>query len=166
MAALIDQEPFMTFRITGLSPAPFKHLYGLSEEALASHGAERHIAHLTPGFPDRVELRDANPGETLLLLNFTHQGADNPYRASHAIFVLEGAETAYESIGKIPAVLRIRAISFRSFDNNDRLVDADLAQGMKQEKAIQRLLDNPQVSYIQAHYAKPGCYAARITRVQ
>ena len=53
----------MDYRITGLSPEPFRHLFGLPDDALAAHGAIRYIADAAPGFPDRIELRDAQPGE-------------------------------------------------------------------------------------------------------
>ena len=59
----------MKFRVTGLSPEPFHHLYGLSDAALASAGVIRYVADAKPGFPDRVEMRDAEIGERLLLLN-------------------------------------------------------------------------------------------------
>lgn len=154
----------MNFRIRGLDPAPFRHLYGLPEAALAAAGIERHVADRSPGFPDRVELRDAVPGETLLLLNYVHQPAANPYRASHAIFVREGAEAAFDRVGEIPAVLAIRPLSLRAFDAADRLVDAELAEGDGQAAVIERLLGDPQVAYLQAHYARRGCYAARIER--
>ncbi|HLZ84975.1 MAG TPA: DUF1203 domain-containing protein, partial [Caulobacteraceae bacterium] len=101
----------MSFRITGLSPEPFRHLFGLPDDELARHGAERHVADQTPGYPDRIEVRDAAPGETLLLVNYTHQPADTPYRASHAIFVREGASEPYDRIGEVPDALRIRPIS-------------------------------------------------------
>ncbi len=154
----------MSFRITGLSPEPFRALYGLSDEALAAHGVKRYIADKKPGFPDRVEVRDAEPGETLLLLNYTHQPADNPYRASHAIFVREGAEAAYDRIDEIPEVMRVRPLSMRAFDLDDAMVDADVVDGREVEGVIERFFDNPQVTYIHAHYAKRGCYAARIDR--
>ncbi len=154
----------MSFRITGLDPAPFRHLFGLPEAALAAAGAERRIADVSPGFPDRVELRDAQPGETLLLVNFVHQPAANPYRASHAIFVREGAARAYDGVDAIPAALAIRPLSIRAFDGADRLVDAELAEGPRQVDAIRRLLSWPRVAYLQAHYARMGCYAARIER--
>lgn len=155
----------MPFRITGLSPAPFRALYGLSDDELATHGAKRYVADKKPGFPDRIEVRDAEPGETLLLLNYTHQPADNPYRASHAIFVREGAETAYDRIDEIPDVMRVRPLSMRAFDFEDTMVDADIVDGREVEGVIDRFFDNPQVAYIHAHYAKRGCYAARIDRV-
>lgn len=154
----------MAYRIRGLDPAPFRHLFGLPDEALAAHGARRCVADAKPGFPDRVELRDAEPGETLLLLNHVHQPADTPYRASHAIFIHEGAERAAEIIGAVPEVMRLRPISLRAFDAAGDMVDADLADGRDLEPLIMHFLGNPAVDYLHAHYAKRGCYAARIER--
>lgn len=154
----------MSFRITGLSPEPFRALYGLSDEALAAHGVKRYTADKKPGFPDRIEVRDAEPGETLLLLNYMHQPANNPYRASHAIFVREGAEAAYDRVDEVPEVMRLRPLSMRAFDREDAMVDADIVDGREIEGLIERFFENPQVTYIHAHYAKRGCYAARIVR--
>jgi hypothetical protein len=107
----------MSFQITGLDAAPFRRFYGLSDEELQSLGVKRLIADKSPGFPDRIELRDVEQGEALLLLNYLHQPADTPYKASHAIFVREWAETPYRALDEIPDVLRIRAISMRAFDD-------------------------------------------------
>ena len=156
----------MSFRISGLDPAPFRHLYGRPDEYLARYQARRCVADVAPGFPDRIEMRDAEPGETLLLVNFTHQTADNPYRASHAIFVREGAERRYDKIDEVPEVLRRRLISLRAFDLADQMADADVADGQHLEPLIERMFANPEVRYLHAHNAKPGCYAARIDRVE
>jgi hypothetical protein len=154
----------MSFRITGLDPAPFRPLYGLDEDALAARGAVRMTADSTPGFPDRVELRDAEPGESLLLLNFEHQPAATPYRASHAIFVREGAQAPFEGFNILPDALRIRPLSLRGFDAGHMMADAALAAPGEAVEVIERLLRRPDVAYIQAHYATRGCYAARIDR--
>ena len=153
-----------SFRISGLSAEPFKHLFGLSREALAGYGVERHVADRPHAFPDRVALVDAEPGESLLLLNYTHQNADNPYRASHAIFIRESDSAAFDKVDEIPEVLRRRIVSLRAFNGSNRLVDADVADGKQIEPAIERLLLAPNVAYLHAHYAKHGCYAARIDR--
>ena len=63
----------MSFQITGLDAAPFRRFYGLSDEELQGVGVKRLIADTRPGFPDRVELRDVERGEALLLLNYLHQ---------------------------------------------------------------------------------------------
>lgn len=154
----------MAFRITGLSPEPFRHLFGLSEEALAEHGAQRWTATQDSRLPDRIEVRDALPGETLLLVNHQHQPADTPYRAAHAIFVREGATQAYDRIDEIPVAMRSRMLSLRAFDHAHLMVDAELIDGREAEAAIARLFVQPEVDYIQAHYATRGCYAARIDR--
>lgn len=154
----------MSFRVKGLSPDPFRHLFGLSESELAKHGALRYVADSHPGYPDRIEMRDAKPGETLLLVNYVHQPAANAYRASHAIFVREGAKTAYDRTDEIPDAMRVRQMSLRAFDADDLMVDADLVDGREIEAVIDRLFADPQVAYIHAHYAKRGCYAARIDR--
>jgi hypothetical protein len=155
----------MSFRITGLDPAPFRRLYGLAEIELARLGAKRCRVDAKPGFPDRVEMRDAEPGESMLLLNYVHQPADTPYRAGHAIFVREGAERAYEGgIDETPECLRLRMLSLRAFDEKGDMVDADLADGRDLEALIGRLFADPAAAYIHAHYAKRGCYAARIDR--
>jgi hypothetical protein len=155
----------MSFQITGLAAAPFRRFYGLSDEELHSFGVKRFIADKKPGFPDRIELRDAEQGEAVLLLNYLHQPADTPYRASHAIFVREWAETPYRALDEIPDVLRIRPISLRAFDASGDMVDADLViAGGDLEPTVERLLANPEAAYIHAHYAKRGCYAARIDR--
>ncbi len=154
----------MTFHISGLDPTPFRYLYGLPVEELAVHGAKRYVADTLPGFPDRVEVRDAVPGETLLLLNYVHQPVDTPYRASHAIFVREGAEQAYSGVDVIPDALKIRTISLRAFNEAGEMVDADLVDGRDLIPLIERFLGNDKVTYLHAHYAKRGCYAARIDR--
>jgi hypothetical protein len=154
----------MSFRITGLDPAPFQHLYGLPDDELARRGVRRYVVDAKPGFPDRVEVRDLEPGETALLLNYTHQPADTPYRASHAIFVREGAQRAADLMNEVPEPIRLRAISLRAFDRLGEMVDADLIDGRAIESSIERFLANPEVAYLHAHYAKRGCYAARIVR--
>ena len=154
----------MSFRITGLDPAPFRHLFGLTDEALIAQGARRYLVDQKPGFPDRVEVRDLEPGETAILVNYTHQPADTPYRASHAIFVREGAEERYEAVDSVPEVLRSRTLSLRAFDGEHMLADATAVDGSAAGDAIERLFGDPAVAYIQAHYAGPGCYAARIER--
>ena len=154
----------MPFRILGLDPAPFLPLYGLADEALAARGVTRTVADRTPGYPDRVELLDVEPGTPVLLLNYLHQPADTAYRSSHAIFVREGARSAYDA-PVVPAVFRPRPLSVRAFDATHQMVDAELVAGSVVEPVLERLLAAPAVAYLHVHYAVRGCYAARVERV-
>ncbi|MFN3226713.1 MAG: DUF1203 domain-containing protein [Hyphomicrobiales bacterium] len=154
----------MSFVVTGLPAERFAHLYGLSDANLAAHGAIRYTADSNPGFPDRVEMRDAELGETLLLVNHASVHQDTPYKTSHAIFVLEGARTKYRAVDTIPDVMHRRLLSLRAFDPDGMMLDAALAEGDAIGDVARRLLDDPAVDRIHAHYAMRGCYAGMITR--
>lgn len=154
----------MSFRITGLAPEAFQPLFGLSDAELASHGVKRYHVDQHPGFPDRIEMRDALPGETMLLLNHLCQPADTPYRATHAIFVREWATQAYDAVDQVPDVMRRRILSLRAYDADGMMLDADIVEGAAIEGLIARLFADPAVSYIHAHNAKQGCYSGRIDR--
>jgi hypothetical protein len=154
----------LTFRITGLSPEPFQHLFGLSDAELATHKVKRYVADGKPGFPCRIEMRDAEPGETVLLLNHVCQPADTPYRASHAIFVRERATKTFDEVDQVPEVMRLRLLSLRAYDAEGMMLDADVIDGANIEALIARLFVNPDVAYIHVHNAKRGCYSGRIDR--
>ena len=154
----------MTYKITGLARSQFAHLIGLSDEALATHGAARMTADGRPSFPCRIQLDDAKAGETLLLVNHVSHDGNNPYRASHAIFVSESATEAAVYRDEIPPALARRILSLRAFDANGMMTDAALAQPGEADAAIRQLLANDAVDHIDAHNATRGCFAARIDR--
>jgi|SRR5688572_32844723 hypothetical protein len=152
----------MNFTVSGLSAEPFVPLYGLSDGELAERRARR-VVVTGSGFPERIELRDAEPGDTLLLVNFEHQPANTPFRSSHAVYVREGA-TESRSFDGLPEVLRRRLLSLRGFSLEGMLVEADVVDGNDARPVIERLFADPAVAYIHAHSARPGCYLARIDR--
>ena len=131
----------------------------MSDAELAAHGAVRRVAGDRPVYPCRISLTDASPGDELILVHHEHQPADTPYRASHAIYVRPG-EVQYDAVDQIPAMLRTRLLSVRAFDAAGMMVDADVVDGRELEAAIARLL--PRAAYLHLHFAKPGCYAARV----
>ena len=97
----------MSFRVLGLSPDPFRLLFALPDAELHRLGARRVIAD-DPRMPCRVSMAHAEVGEELLLLNFEHQPANTPYRATHAIYVRRIAPRAFEAVDFVPAVLASR----------------------------------------------------------
>ncbi len=154
----------MTFRITGLSPKPFQALFDLPEQDLAALGVIRYRVDSQPGFPDRIELKDAEIGESVLLLNHVCQTANTPYRASHAIFVREGATQAYDAVDQVPESMRIRLLSLRAYAQSGMMVDAEVVAGTAIETIIARMFADPKVGYIHVHHARQGCYSGRIDR--
>src|SRR5437868_11752493 len=118
----------MTYRITGLDPAPYRPLFGLSDEELANRRIVRMTVTEKPGFPCRVTLVDREIGESVLLLNHVSHDVANPYRASHAIFVSEEAGQAAEYIDRIAPVFETRVLSLRGFDQDGMMTEAILTQ--------------------------------------
>jgi hypothetical protein len=154
----------MSFQITGLPSEEFLALAALSDEELLARDARRVLADRHPGFPCRVSLVDAQPGERVLLLNYEHLPHASPYRSRYAIYVRENAAAAHLAVDEIPPVLRHRLLSLRAFDAAGMLLDADVAQGDGLVPAIERLLRPPAVAYLHVHNARPGCFAARVDR--
>ena len=154
----------MTYRITGLDPAPYKPLFGLSDEELAKLGVVRMTVIQKPSFPCRISLTDRDIGETVLLLNHVSHDIANPYRASHAIFVTEGAEQPATFADEIPPVFETRVLSLRGFDGDGMMADAVLTQPGEADAGIRKLFANPEIAAIHAHNATRGCFSAKIER--
>lgn len=153
----------MSFVVTGLPVETFRPLFGLSDDDLAARGIVRHTATVPIGFPCRITLRDAEVGQTLLLLNYEHQPVDTPYRSRHAIFVNEAAQETARLVGEIPQCLAVRpAIALRAFDADGMMTAAEIAPGAELVPVIERLLGQPDTAYLHAHNAGRGCFAARI----
>jgi hypothetical protein len=156
----------MSFTITGLPVAEFEPLFGLDDEALRARGVIRKIADAKPGYPCRITLDDAEPGERVLLLNYESHKASTPYRSSYAIYVRETARQALTFIDTLPPVMEQRPIALRIFDANGMLIGAELGlQGDSTRARIDAAFANPAAAYIHAHNAMHGCFAAEIRRV-
>ncbi|MEZ5930385.1 MAG: DUF1203 domain-containing protein [Alphaproteobacteria bacterium] len=154
----------MSFQISALPERLFAHLVDQTDDVLRAHGARRMVVDACPGFPCRVSLEDAAVGENVLLLNYEHQAAATPYRSSHAIFVRERAVQAKPQPDEVPLQLRRRLLSVRAFDVDGMMIEAEVVEGAALVPVVERMFAREAVSYLHAHNAKPGCYAARIDR--
>lgn len=153
----------MSFRITGLDPAPFRHLHNLGEAELAAHGALRQRVEAHPSAPCRISLDDAAIGESVLLLSYTHQPAATAYQQQGPIFVRE-TNARFEAVDVMAPALARRTLSLRGFDGAGMMIEADLTEGANAAALIAQFFANPELAYIHAHYARRGCYAAMIER--
>ena len=154
----------MAFRYTGLDAGLFRNLFRLSDTELAARGIRRVIADAKPGFPCRVSLEEAEPGESLLLLPFEHQPVASPYRASGPIYVRQVASTTYDGT-HLPPVFLHRLLSVRAYNRDGLMVEADTVEGPQAETVFARMLAREDAVYLHVHNAKPGCYAARVDRL-
>ncbi len=156
----------MDYVISGLAPQPFQALGGLDDAALRVHGASRVVADATPGYPCRVSLRDAEPGETLLLLPWQHLDMDTPYRSGGPIFVREAAAVQAVFRNEIPEQQRSRLLSVRAYDARGWMRDAGVEAGKRLESLIERFFADPGTAFLHVHNARRGCYACRVDRAR
>ena len=126
----------MDYIVRGLPLSPFQPLFGLDEAELRTRGISRMTADGKPGYPCRITLEDAEPGETLLLLNWRHLDADSPYRSDGPIFVRESATATRELRNTIPQQQRSRLLSVRAYDEDGWMRDAEVVEGVALEALI------------------------------
>lgn len=154
----------MPFQISPLPADQFDYLHRLSDAELTAQNIVRKQATAKPGFPCRVSLEDAEIGETVYLLNFTHHDTDTPYRSDYAIYVRDKAVQAKLQPGEIPPVMQGRPLAFRGFSPDGHLLTAALNVGAKAEDIIAQQLSDPAVGYVHVHNAMHGCFVARAHR--
>ncbi len=103
----------MTYTITGLDPTEFTSLIELPDAAREERGVITKIADAVPGYPCRVTLEDATPGERVILFNYESHKVDTPYRSSYAIYVRERADRAARYVDELPrssGIVRSRCV--------------------------------------------------------
>jgi len=154
----------MTFQIEALDYAQFAPLFALAEDELRSRNATRMTAKSKPGYPCRVSLEDADIGETLILVNYAHLKTKSPYASTHAVFVREGAVRAQPAPGEVPTALSSRLLSVRAFNRDGFMVFADVVEGLDLARALDDVLEDSTVDFVDIHNARQGCFAARCVR--
>ncbi len=159
----------MDFHISGLPIEPFIPFFSMSDEELRTHGAYRVIAKPEDAplmQPCRVTLRNSEPGEVSILLNYPHHVTPtSPYRASGPIFVRQGLTKTATFVNHVPAQQRIRLLSVRAYDTAGIMVDAEVREGTELEAVIERMFTRDDVAFLHAHNAKRGCYSCSIDRI-
>jgi len=154
----------MAYRIEGLAPEAFQSLFGMMDGELAALGAVRVTADSASGYPCRVSLEDAEPGEELVLLNHVSHDVAGPFRTAYAIYVRKSAEAAASFSDEAPAYLDKRTLGLRGFDEAGMLRGALLARPGEADARIRELFERPEIDTIHAHNAAYGCFLARIER--
>ena len=153
----------MAYTIQGLAPEAFESLFSMTDGELAARNAVRVIADSPGGYPCRVSLEDAAPGEELVLLNHVSNDVPTPFRTAYAIYVRKGAESRAFT-DETPPYLDKRTISLRAFGEDGLLKDGLVAQPGEADAGIRALFERPEIATIHAHTAAYGCFLARIER--
>jgi hypothetical protein len=153
----------MTYRIAGLAREEFEPLFGLGEDELVARNARRVRAE-EGGAPCRISLRDAEAGESLILLNHVSHDVATPFRTAYAIYVREAAGKPPCFSDEVPAMLDRRTLGLRGFDAEGMLKGALLAMPGEADGRIRELFGRSEIASIHAHNAAYGCFLARVER--
>lgn len=152
------------FQIVPLKADDFAHLQGKTDEQLKALGVSAYIAEPGGGYPCRLTLQGAEPGERVLLLNYEHLPARNPYQSKYAIFIREGVKEIIPAKGTVPKMIEGRPISVRAFDKDQMLKQAAVIDGIDGASCFETMFASPEVDYLHMHFAAYGCYIATVSR--
>ncbi len=132
----------------------------------AAAGAPDHtiiVADSPRGYPCRHCLRFAQPGERVILFPYAAVPSDHPYSESGPIFVHAEPCQRYAATNEFPVELR-SGRALRAYNSNFDMVDAEVVNGDEPKAVIEKLLQNPEVAFVDARSVTRACYTFRIER--
>ncbi len=152
------------FQVMPLQAKNFAHFQGKTDEELEALSAKAYVVERGGGYPCRLTLEGAKPGERVILLNYEHLPSRNPYRSCYAIFIREGMKEVVPAPGEIPTMIEGRPISVRAFNEDHMLVQAVVVDGAETPACFEAMLKDTNVDYLHMHFAAYGCYIATVKR--
>jgi hypothetical protein len=111
------------------------------------------------GAPLRCCLREARPGERLLLIAYSPPGTAGAYAERGPVFVHADRCGGYRTPGEYPPELAHRQQVVRAYDGQGRIADGVLAaDGRHAQEVIRELLARPGVELVHLRNVGYGCY--------
>jgi hypothetical protein len=111
-----------------------------------------------PGTPLRCCLREAEPGERVVLIAYRPATVGGPYAEVGPVFVHAEACGGYADEDRYPEGFRSRQQLLRAYDARGRQVENVVVDGPAAERAIRDLLGRPGVGYLHSRNVLAGCY--------
>jgi hypothetical protein len=118
----------------------------------------------TGGEPLRCCLRDAAPGEALLLFGYEPVLPPSPYREVGAVFAHAAPCGGPVPAGCYPSEWRGRPQVLRAYDQRGWICDARVHDGTDPEAVIDEMLQNEAVVQIHSRNIAYGCYMFLVRR--
>ncbi len=119
-----------------------------------------------PGAPCRHCLRDASPGEAVLLGSYNLPGPMGIYWTPSPIFIHADRCERYDQLDHVAEIVRPRLVSVRAYDAEDMcLYDlGHVSEGDAVDDALARAIADDRTAFVNIHTAKPGCLLCRVER--
>jgi hypothetical protein len=115
--------------------------------------------HEQGGAPLRCCLREARPGERLLLIAYTPQGTAGAYAERGPVFIHAERCEGYLTPHVYPSALIGRQQVVRAYDRQGRIADGVLvADGHQAQGVIAEFLSRPEVELVHLRNVGYGCY--------
>jgi hypothetical protein len=111
-----------------------------------------------PGTPLRCCLREAEPGERVVLIAWRPAPVSGPYAEVGPVFVHAEACPGYAEEDRYPEGFRSRQQLLRAYDTLGRQVENVIVDGPAAERGITGLLGRPDVAYLHSRNVLAGCY--------
>jgi hypothetical protein len=103
--------------------------------------------------------------EERLLFTYDPFAGLDPYPAPGPIFVhADGCEPFDGGPGVLSEQVAGRVLSVRAYDADAMMTEAAVVEGERFAERVSALLDDPDVAFLHAHFAGPGCFAFRVDR--
>jgi hypothetical protein len=122
------------------------------------------VADAPAAFPCRHCLRDAEPGEPMLVASHSPFALPGPYKEVGPVFVHAEPCARFAGGGEVPLQLRRRLLAVRGYDRAQRIIDAEVVEGAVVDGEVDRLLARDDVAYVHVRFARTGCFACRVDR--
>jgi Protein of unknown function (DUF1203) len=128
-----------------------------------AEGTHRRIAD--DRSPCRRCLRDAAPGDPLVLASYDPFLVRSPYAGKGPVFVhAEGCEPFDAVPGAVSEQVAGRVLSLRAYDGEAMMTEAEVIEGERLAERASALLADEGVAFLHAHFAGAGCFAFRVDR--
>jgi hypothetical protein len=116
------------------------------------------------GEPLRCCLRDAQPGEELILFGYEPPLPASPYREIGAVFAHARQCSGPKPDQSYPQGWYGRPQVLRSYDERGWIRDAKMHDGREPESVIAEMLADPEVVQVHSRNVAYGCYMFSVTR--
>src|SRR5262245_58164463 len=151
---------------------PMFQVHAMNADVLAHARASRLDVSGTPverldatgGEPLRCCLRDARPGEALILFGYEPPIGNSPYREIGAVFAHAELCQGPDARGGYPEAWRGKKQVLRSYDRRGWIRDAVVHDGSQPEAEIARLFAHPEVIQLHSRNVAYGCFMFVVRR--
>jgi hypothetical protein len=153
------------FRVTALPAGDLERIRARGADDFGN-ALEPVTVTTTGGTPLRCCLRDAEPGERVVLIAYRPAAVGGPYAEVGPVFVHAEACAGYADEARYPEGFRARNQLLRAYDARGRQVENVVVDGPAAERAITDLLGRPGVAYLHSRNVLAGCYMFAVHPVE